>query len=286
MNITRRDMMKMTSAGIAAASLPLGSFATPDTIKISLQLYSIRNHCKENFDTSLDQVAAMGFDGVEFAGYYHYDSNPEALKKKLDKLSLKAAGTHINAHSFEAKSIQKTIDFHSAIGCKYLIVPGDKRFSDPEQSKLYAELMNKASELLKPHGMYCGHHNHTTEFKKDLDTGRTYWDLFAERTNKDVVLQQDVGWTTQAGLDAAALIKKYPGRTKITHFKPTALDKNMDPIIGKDSVPWKEIITACREAGGTEWFTIEQEKYLPGKTPMECSELSFKGLKSILAEMA
>jgi sugar phosphate isomerase/epimerase len=47
-------------------------------------------------------------------------------------------------------------------------------------------------------------------------------------------------------------------------------------------VPWKKVIAACRDVGGTEWFIVEQENYLPGKTPLECSELSLKGLKNIL----
>ena len=37
--------------------------------------------------------------------------------------------------------------------------------------------------------------------------------------------------------------------------------------------------------GGTEWFTIEQERYVKGKSPLECSEMSLKGLLAILKEM-
>ncbi|OVE74064.1 hypothetical protein BVX94_01730 [bacterium B17] len=248
---------------------------------MSLQLYSVRNHCKQDFDKSLADVASLGYDGVEFAGYYKYGNKAKELKKKLDDLGLKAAGTHIRANSFDKNNIQKTIDFHKEIGCKYLIVPGDGRFSHPEQSKQYAELMNKAAEALKPHALYCGHHNHTSEFKI-AEGEKTYWDLFAERTSDDVVLQQDVGWTVHAKRDPVMYIEKYPGRTKIVHFKPTAMEKSKKPIIGQDSVPWKEIISACRKVGGTEWATVEQEKYLPGKTPMECSGLSLNGLKELL----
>ena len=47
------------------------------------------------------------------------------------------------------------------------------------------------------------------EFKKDGD--KTYWDLFAERTSKDVILQQDCGWTLAAGLGPGGLRQEVPG---------------------------------------------------------------------------
>ena len=176
---------------------------------------------------------------------------------------------------------------HQIIDCKYLIVPGDGAFSDPVKSKEFAETMNKAMEILKPLGMACGYHNHTEIAKVDADTKKTYWELFAERTPKEVVLQQDVGWTAAAGLDPVELIKKHPGRTKIPHFKPTVVkgEAGKKAIFGEDSVNWKPVIEACYAVGGTEWFVIEQEAYPDGKTPMECTELSLAGLKKMLAGM-
>jgi hypothetical protein len=42
------------------------------------------------------------------------------------------------------------------------------------------------------------------------------------------------------------------------------------------------VLAACRDVGGTEWITLEQEAYPDKKTPMECSALSFAALKKIL----
>ena len=130
--------------------------------------------------------------------------------------------------------------------------------------------------------MFCGYHNHTGEFRKDGD--ETYWDLFAQRTSKAVILQQDCGWAAAAGQDPVELIKRYPGRTKVTHFKPAVLgnDASKKPILGQDSVHWAAVIDACRKYGGTEWITVEQEQYPDGKSPMESTELSLKGLKKLL----
>lgn len=251
-------------------------------IPIALQLYSVRGDCGRNFDGAMEQVAKMGFSGFEFAGYNKYGGKAAELRKKLDDLGVKGIATHIGSGSFRGDELKKTIEFHQTIGCKYLIVPGDGAFTHPENSKALAELMNKTAEALKPLGMSCGYHNHTGEFKKEGD--KTYYDLFAERTSKDVVLQQDVGWTVAAGLDPVALIKKYPGRFKIMHFKPhvNGGDKDKKAIIGQDSIDWPALITASRDVGGIEWITIEQENYPDGKSPMECSAMSLAGLKKLL----
>jgi sugar phosphate isomerase/epimerase len=229
----------------------------------------------------LDQVSQMGFDAVEFAGYHSYSKDAKGLRARLDDLGLKVAGTHIGTNTLSKDALAQTIEFHQIIGCKYLIVPGDGRFSQPEGSKELAEIFNEAAHTLEPFKMYCGYHNHKNEFKKQGD--KTYWELFAERTCSDVVLQQDVGWTTDAGQDPVALIRKYPGRSKIIHCKPTVVKGDQGrPIIGEDSVKWAEIFQACEDVGGTEWYTIEQERYLDDTSPMDCVKLSLAGMTTIL----
>jgi sugar phosphate isomerase/epimerase len=286
-DISRRNILKMAAAGTAAVGLPSGRLIGAETSSstkagIALQLYSVRGDCGKNFDKALKQVADIGFKAVEFAGYHNYADNALGLRKQLDDLGMKAAATHIGTNSFAGDSLQKTIDFHKIIGCKYLCVPGDKRFSKPDGSKELAEIFNRTAEKLKQVDMKCGYHNHTHEFDKEGD--KTYWELFAERTVKDVVLQQDVGWSTFAGQDAAALIRKYPGRSQVVHLKPTMVEGDEGrPILGEDSVPWAKILKACNEVGGTEWLTIEQEAYLPGKSPMECVKMSLAGLRKIIA---
>jgi sugar phosphate isomerase/epimerase len=148
-------------------------------IPLALQLYSIRDQCATDFDRALQYVAASGFEGVEFAGYYQYEHDAAALNRRLAELGLKVAGAHITARAFQADRLGKTIEFHKSIDCRFLIVSGDQRFTDRERSREYADLMEHASAALEPEGLCCGHHNHAQEFDKDGD--QTYWDLFAAR---------------------------------------------------------------------------------------------------------
>jgi sugar phosphate isomerase/epimerase len=273
---TRRSVLKMAGFGTLAGLLP----KSPQ-IPIALQLYSIRNDCRKDFDGALAKVAEMGFEGVEFAGYYHYEEKAAALRNKLDSLNLKVAGTHIRFETVDA--LKRAIEFHQIIGCKFLIVPMNPAFTDPEKNRELAESFNTFAEILKPLGMACGYHNHAAEFQKV--GSKTYWDLFAERTSKDVILQQDCGWSAAAGVDPVEYIKKYPGRTRTVHFKPTVVgdDTTRKAIMGQDSVDWGAVYSACSTVGGTEWIILEQEAYPDGKTPMECTRESLAGLKRIIS---
>ena len=283
-NISRRGFVGGSLAAAAVLAAGRRVLAADATPQISLQLYSVRDFCAKDFDDTLAKVAKMGFAGVEFAGYHNYGGKPAELRKRLDDLGLKAAGTHIGTGSFRGDALQKTIDFHQTIGCKLLMVPGDGDFTSPDKSKALADLFTETAAKLKPLGMWCGYHNHTGEFKKDPEADKSYWELFAERTSTDVVLQQDCGWSATAGQDPAALIRKYAGRTLITHFKPAVFGPDRDKhkaYLGQDSVDWVTVLKACREAGATQWVTIEQETYPDGKNSLECTEISLAGLKKI-----
>lgn len=289
---TRRHLLSLSAAGVTwavAGSALAAKPKKPRKIGIGLQMWSIREDAAKDMDAALTSVANLGFEGVEFAGFHKYAKDAQGLRKKLDELKLKAAGSHVGTSAFGPEKLKETIDFHKTIGCRYLIVAGDKRFSDPTGSVEYAKVMNEAAKALKSAGLFCGHHNHTEEFKKvgDKPNDKTYWDLFIERTKKDVAIEHDIGWSTMAGLDPIVLIKRYPGRTKLAHFKAKLPEgvKDKKPFIGQDTIDWRGVIKACDEVGGTEWFVVEQEDYPKGMTPIECVKTSLDGLKTILADM-
>jgi len=282
--MSRRRFVVSSVLGAAAVAAGRGLAAASATAKIpiAVQLYSVREACAKDFDATLGELAKMGFEGVEFAGYHSYAGKPKALRAKLDELGLKVAATHIGTPTLRGDALQKTIDFHQQIGCKYLIVPGDGDFTHPEKSQALAEFFNATAAKLKPHGMACGYHNHTGEFAKIGDTN--HWELFAERTSGDVILQVDCGWASDAGQDCAELMRRHPGRMKVVHIKPIVIksEAGKKAIFGQDSVNWPPILKACGEVGGTEWLTLEQEVYPDGRSPMECTQLSLAALTKSL----
>ncbi|MGC9361188.1 MAG: sugar phosphate isomerase/epimerase family protein, partial [Anaerolineae bacterium] len=91
-------------------------------IPIALQLYSVREACAEDLPGTLKAVADMGYDGVDFAGYYGYSA--QELRSMLDDLGLEIAGTHIRIDALLGQQLEATVAFEQQLGNKFLIVPG------------------------------------------------------------------------------------------------------------------------------------------------------------------
>jgi len=91
-------------------------------IPIALQLYSVREECAKDLVGTIKAVAEMGYEGVEFAGYYGRDA--KELRGILDDFRLKVAGTHIGINTLLGDELEKTVEFNSILGNKFLIVPG------------------------------------------------------------------------------------------------------------------------------------------------------------------
>lgn len=245
-------------------------------IPIALQLYSIRENCAKDFAGTVKAVADMGYVGVEFAGYYGLEA--KEIKTILDDLGLKVAGTHIGINTLLGDELEKTIEFNKILENKFLIVPGfpgDYRDSRAAWQKT-AGIMNEISDKLKPYGMLTGYHNHSIEFSP-MD-GELPWDTFFGNTNKEVVMQFDVGNARHGGGEAAPFLKKYPGRAVTVHVKEFSAT-NDKALIGEGDVDWDEIFELCETIGGTEWYIVEQESY--AYPPLECVKLCLENLKKM-----
>lgn len=257
----------------------------PTDPQLSVQLWSIKDDVSADFEGTLKKLAAMGFQGVEFAGNFGaYANDAKGLKVFLDKTGLKASGAHVHFDKLTPETIDATIAFYKAIDCKYLIIPMDKRAFTNEGAKEVAADLKKVQEKLAAHGMRTGYHNHKPEMLGEM--GNTPWDVIGKNTNNDIILQQDVGWTEVAGKNPVDFVKAYPGRTITTHYKASAPEEGNPehPIIGQDTTDWKALIEANRTVGGTLWLVVEQESYPKDMTPMQSVEASLKGLQKIIAD--
>lgn len=249
-------------------------------MKIGLQLFSIREACARDLPGTLKAVAEMGYEGVEFAGYYGRSASE--LRELLDKFGLEPAGTHIGIDAIRDEKLEETIRFHRELGLKYLIVPWipeDMRNSRDSWLRT-ARFFNLVSEKVKREGFLVGYHNHTEEFKR-FD-GETGWEIFAKATVPEVVLQLDVGNAMHGGVsmdDILGYIRRFPGRSGTIHLKEFSR-RDPQAILGEGEVRWRELLEACLKVGGTEWFIVEQESYK--YPPLECVKLCLRNLKQIL----
>ena len=250
-NLSRRQFGSFAGAAFAGTLRAAGK-----KIPIGVQLYSVRTLCAKDFPGTLAGVAKLGYQGVEFAGYY--ERSAAEIKKMLDGNGLKCCGTHIGVETLLGDNLARTVEFNQTIGNRNLICPGlpEKYRSSREAWRESAKVFNEISEKLKPHKLRVGYHNHSIEFQP-LD-GEKPWDTFFGNTNKDVVMQLDIGHAVHAGADPVAVMKRYPGRAKTVHVKDYSPTKR-DALIGDGDVKWKEVLATCQTVGGTEWYIIEEE---------------------------
>jgi len=244
-------------------------------LPVGLQLYTVRKECEKDFAGTIAKVGKMGYDGVEFAGYYN--TKAADLRKILDDNGLKCCGTHTAFDTVLGDKLAETIEYNKVIGNKFLIVP----WLDPNKYKTkaswleVAKTFNELAEKVKPAGMVIGYHAHGGDFKPVPPEGEIPWDILFGNTSKDVVMQLDTGNTLQGGGDPVAYLKKYPGRSLTIHLKEYSKN-NPKALIGEGDVKWDQIFELCDTVGGTQWYIIEEES---NASPLEAAEISLKNFK-------
>ena len=326
MNISRRNFLGGMTAASAFAVAPgccsLCKSARPG--KIALQLYSLNKWIpaqdkvgKVALAKALKKIAEIGFEGVEFAGYY--GATPAELKAMLADAGLVAVGTHVGndkygfnvkENKFDAEVLKKTLDFETAYGNTLVICPGGGNIppgcdwgtgrggtvGKPSQeiddfTKKLCDLYNKAAVEAAKMGCKIGLHNHTWEHGVKMQNGMSFWDFFFSNTDKAVCMEQDVGWTTCAGdmfpgLTPIEQYKKYPHRSPTLHAKENGMGKDVkefDAILGQPGKPgatpvdWDGLFPVT-DADGVEWYVVECERHFDDITKAVVP--SFEFLKS------
>ena len=253
--------------------------------RLAVQLWSVKDEIKQDYEGTLSKLAGLGFQGVEFAGEFgKYKDDPAGLAAFLKKTGLQCAGAHMHVDKLDAANFKATTDFYRTLGCNRLIISMDKRGASKDGTADLAKELSAVSAKLAGQGMQLGYHNHEQEMLGQRD--QTNWDVLAKNTPSNFILQQDVGWTTYAGQDPVYYVDKYPGRTVTTHFKAKlAKGTSGTPIIGQDRTDWSALAKAVRKVGGTEWIIIEQEEYPNGMGQLDTVAASMRGLQTVLAKL-
>ena len=218
----------------AAASQAAAAGANANQ-RIGLQLWSVKDEIKQDFEGTLTKIGQLGFQGVEFAGEFGpYKDNPAGLKAFMDKHKLQCAGAHMHFDALTPERFDATTAFYKTLGCSSLVISMDKRGASTAESAQMSKELSALQAKLAPKGMRIGYHNHAQEMTGAV--GSTPWDVIAQNTPKGSIMQQDVGWTTFAGKDPVAYVNKYPGRTVTTHYKAKFAEGTAagTPIIGQD----------------------------------------------------
>jgi sugar phosphate isomerase/epimerase len=173
-------------------------------IPVALQLYTVREEAARDFVGTLDQVAGIGYRGVELAGYGPLTA--EALRAKLDALGMTVAGSHIALARMEAE-LPAVIRECQTLGCPTLVCPflPPERRTDAAYRDVAASL-NRIGAAAHAEGLGLCYHNHAFEFETMID-GLTAFDWLAAHTDPALVqLELDAFWVQKAGQHPTVLL--------------------------------------------------------------------------------
>jgi sugar phosphate isomerase/epimerase len=232
--------------------------------QFAIQLYSVRDVIENDFTGTLKKLAAMGYTGVEFAGYGVLSARE--MKDLLESLKLKPIGSHINLERL-TKNLDEEIAYHKVLGTEYLICPYSAIKSEDDTLEL-AKTLKPVIAKISDAGFKFAYHNHAHEFAESdgainggaINGGEEYLlDILFENLPPQAAMELDVFWAAHAGVEPESYMEKHKDRLKLLHVKQIDKDKHCVDL-DQGILDFKEIITKAK-LQGVEHFILEQEAY-------------------------
>jgi sugar phosphate isomerase/epimerase len=245
--------------------------------RIGVQLYTVRTLMEKDVEDTLRRVAEIGYQEVEFAGYFN--RAPSALRQTLDSLGLSAPAAHVGLNDLEGERLPRTLDAATTVGHRYLIVawmPPEARKTLDDWKRI-SERFNKAGEAVKARDIQFAYHNHDFEFVP-ID-GKIPLDVMLEATDPSLVrMELDLYWIAKGGGDWRAYFARWPGRFKLVHVKDSAgPPQHEQRDVGAGMLPFAEIF-AQRASAGIEHFFVEHDE---PADPLASIRASYNHLKQL-----
>jgi sugar phosphate isomerase/epimerase len=314
--LSRRSFLAAGAGFLVSSSIRAAQarpFFERTGLPLGLQLYTVREELKKDFDGTLGAISRIGYRTVELAGFF--DRSPQDWREALDRAGLRSPSAHIPAHSSDPEAslsgdLSALADQAHTIGIGTLVCPlinlperfelkpaPGETFGDMlariaaamtvDDWKLNADFLNAKGAALKRLGLHLAYHNHNFEFAPVA--GSTGFDLLLRDTDPAVVsFEMDAGWVVAAGADPGALLRKYPNRFTAMHVKD--IEASTRPNFGLQQVPcevgrgmidWKTLLPAAYRVGVRQFY-VEQEPPF-ANPPLEAVGISFNYLRTLVA---
>jgi sugar phosphate isomerase/epimerase len=242
---------------------------------IAVQLYSVREALAHDFEGIIRQIAAMGYAGVETAGFPG-TSAPAAARLFRD-LGLTVCSAHAPLPLGEQQ--EGVLETMAALGCRRLVCaylsPDEYRTLD--QIRRNCDLLNEANAVAVANGLAFGVHNHWWEFEPV--EGKYPYHMWLEYLDPAVFFEIDTYWVKAAGLDPAAVVAEFGERAPLLHIKdgPAVKDEPMTAV-GDGVMDFPAILRAAGD--NAEWLVVELDRC--GTDMMEAVAKSYGALAEMV----
>ena len=210
-------------------------------MKYAAPLFILRDKCQAGLFPVLEHLKTIGFDGVEFLGFFGQD--PEAVGRKMLELQLEPVGNHVDYAAFSADP-SGVIAIHKTVGCRYITIGGRfnavhragqssetvdtigaTRFSAKVETfsadlfSEWVETVTKIGQMCRDEGITLLFHNHHNELKQLVGGKQLLAHLLEAVPKESLSLEPDLGWMAIAGASARDYLIHYKDRCPVLHFK-------------------------------------------------------------------
>jgi sugar phosphate isomerase/epimerase len=300
--ISRRDFLKTTAAGTAAAGFFGGGAArlsaNPLGLPIGSQTYPHRQMIADGkFVELLKELKSIGVDQIELCGFLGGTGYPEfkvladgkTTRKMIEDNGLKAISCHFMFPELR-DNLAKAIAWSRDLGLEQIMVPTIKSATPGvpttgtlEEAKVLVDQFNKMAVDINKAGMRAGAHNEAFDLVK-LPDGTFIYDHVIKMTDPKLIGFQFQMSTYNTGMIAAEYFKKYPGRFFSMHVQDLDIKAGRTPVVngrgggypqaavGKGGLDWAATFAAA-PTGGVKNYFVEQN--------MELTRQSVAALKAM-----
>lgn len=309
-HLGRRAFIGYAAAAAGQTMLFRGALADPDGFPIGLQLYTVGDDLKKDFDGTMRTIAEIGYKQIE-GNLTVAGRNAKQIADTAKGLGLGWRSIHTSVPELQSGGDRIIQQAHDN-GIEYIICaapwakdpsrikkldPSDPLFKtfgqfaqfvnilnnlDLDDWKWMVEFFNTFGEKAKKAGLTFGYHNHNFEFK-NLD-GTLPYELLLTGTNPDYVsFELDCGWMVSAGHDPVAYLTKYPKRYRLLHIKDLAPNQPPGGIktteVGSGTINWKKIFGVVPQTSVAGYYVEQEPPY--ERPPLESIRISYNYLHGL-----
>lgn len=225
------------------------------TGSLALQLYTLREALAQDYEETICQVAAMGYQAVETAGFP--GTTPAAARQLFDSLGLEICSAHVGLPLGEQQN--QVLDEMAVLGCRYMVcawLDPQRYYQSLDGVKAACELLNQADKITHRAGYHFAYHNHAFELAQIAGKPALYHML--DYLNDTVMFEIDMYWVKVGGLDPVELLHKLGHRVPLLHVKDgPAQDESANmTAVGDGTLD----IPAILGASQAEWHIVELDR--------------------------
>ena len=237
-------------------------------IQIGLQLHSVREDFAEDPEMTLQKVAEIGYQGVELV-YSALTKEAEYYTKILEQTGLVCYSIMMDWKELQPGVLEQALEYCKKLPCDCVVIGSLHLAPLAEQSgydQFLLDFVKTAAETIRAAGFKTGFHNHDKDHFNKVSDGRTFFEFLFDNIKEDFMLMIDTGNTMGGGADPIELVKKYPHRTEIAHFKGYSAEKTYVTPVWEAEIDDEKLLDTLLYDGNAKVLSIEFGKrgdYIP-----------------------